>query len=251
MRSARSEKTFLVALLALGLLPCLTRAQAPDAVQEVEVQGKRDAEWSSYRRAYGASAFFERFTRTRPLIQAQMQVRPIAPDAPLTGLRLTIAGQATHLDIAVDAIGRADVPQLKQAYDEDAVLRLNREKGIYYFAGRYSIKERADGLYDAATLREACEQMIAAQRASGYRVRLFFKKCTGVKFVYPRGDATAAVDFRTADGVAKAIAPIEAHPFEDESMGLYSVVVYRFADWPKQGQLVPKTPPLAIGTLYE
>ncbi len=251
MRSTRFDKSFLAALLALGLLPSPTRAQDPAPVQEVDIQGKRDAEWSSYRRAYGAAAFFERFTRTRPLIQAQMQVRPVAPDASLAGLRLTIAGKTTHLDIAVDAIGRAEVPQLKVAYDEDAVLRLNREKGVYYFAGRYSIKERADGLYDAATLREACEQMIDAQRGSGYRVRLFFKKCVGVKFVYPRGDAAAAVDFRTADGVARTITPIEIHPFEDESMGLYSVVVYRFADWPGQGLLLPKTPPLAIGTLYE
>src|SRR5476651_652 len=106
MRSKRFEKAFFGALLALGLLPCLVRAQETASVQEVDIQGKRDAEWSSYRRAYGAAAFFERFTRTRPLIQAQMQVRPIAPDASLAGLRLTIEGKATHLDIAVDAIGR-------------------------------------------------------------------------------------------------------------------------------------------------
>jgi len=40
-------------------------------------------------------------------------------------------------------------------------------------------------------------------------------------------------------------------PFEDDSMGLYSVVLYRFADWPAKGRLVPRTPPMAIGTSYE
>ena len=228
-----------------------TPEPAPSESQRVDVQGALDAEWSSYRRAYGASAFFERFTRTRPLIQAQMQVRPVAPDAPLSGLGLSLVGAKTRLEIPVDAMGLADVPQLKEAYDEDAVLRLNRPKGLYYFAGRYTIKPRADGVYDAALLRDACEQLIDAQRASGYRGRLFFKKCVGIKFVYPRGDAAAAVDFKGVDGQLKTLVPIEAHPFEDDSMGLYSVVVYRFADLPQAGRLVPRTVPMAIGTLYE
>ena len=257
MRPHRLGKLSAAAALALAALPPV-RAAAPAAPepsasesQHVEVQGPLDAEWSSYRRAYGASAFFERFTRTRPLIQAQMQVRPVAPDASLSDLNLSLVGAKTRLEIPVDAMGLADVPQLKAAYDEDAVLRLNRPKGLYWFAGRYTIKPRADGVYDAALLRDACEQLIDAQRASGYRGRLFFKKCVGIKFVYSRGDAAAAVDFKGADGQLKALVPIEAHPFEDDSMGLYSVVVYRFADLPKAGRLVPRTAPMAIGTLYE
>jgi len=250
----RSSLGTLFALAALALA-WRTEAAAPAAsepgAQHVEVQGVLDAEWSSYRRAYGASAFFERFTRTRPLIQAQMQVRPVAPDAPLTGLRLSITGARTRLEIPVDEIGLADVPQLKQAYDEDAVLRLNRPRGVYYFAGRYTIRQRADGVYDVALLRDACEQLIDAQRASGYRGRLFFKKCAGVKFVYPRGGGADAVDFKGADGQIRPAAPIEAHPFEDDSMGLYSVVLVRFADWPRGGQFVAHRPALAIGTLYE
>ena len=254
MRSNRVGELLAGAALALvGLAHAGNAAPAPElaASQEVQVQGVLDAEWSSYRRAYGASAFFERFTRTRPLIQAQMQVRPVAPDATLSGLHLRIVGAKTRLEIVVDAMGLADVPQLKEAYDEDAVIRLNRAKGLYYFSGRYTIKPRPDGVYDASTLREACEQLIGAQRASGYRARLFFKKCVGVKFVYARGDAAAAVDFKGIDGSTRTLQPTELHPFEDESMGLYSVVVYRFADLPAKGQLVPRTPPMAIGTLYE
>jgi len=254
MRLTRSGP--LLASVALALVASArTEAAAPaasePAAQHVEVQGALDAEWGPYRRAYGASAFFERFTRTRPLIQAQMQVRPVAPDAPLAGLRLSITGATTKLEIPVDEMGLADVPQLKQAYDEDAVIRLNRPKGQYWFAGRYTIRQRADGVYDAALLREACDQLIDAQRASGYRGRLFFKKCAGVKFVYPRGDVAAAVDFKGEDGQLKPLLPVEAHPFEDDSMGLYSVVVYRFADWPRVGQIVAHRPPMSLGTLYE
>ena len=254
MRSTRTGPLLVATTLALaGLSHAQGGAPAPEpgGSQQVRVQGALDPEWGSYRRAYGAAAFFERFTRTRPLIQAQMQVRPVAPDTPLSGLQLSIVGEKTRLEIPVDAMGLADVPQVKQAYDEDAVIRLNKPKGLYWFAGRYTIKPRADGVYDAATLREACEQLIDAQRASGYRTRLFFKKCVAVKFVYPRGDAAAAVDFRGADASTKVLLPSELHPFEDDSMGLYNVVVYRFADLPAKGQLVPRTPPLAIGTLYE
>jgi len=254
MRPPRSGKLLAALALALGAAcaSAAPTASAPEAdAQRVEVPGALDAEWGPYRRAYGASAFFERFTRTRPLIQAQMQVRPTAPDASLAGLRLSITGATTKLDIPVDAMGLADVPQLKQAYDEDAVIRLNRPKGLYWFAGRYTIRQHADGVYDAALLRDACEQLIDAQRASGYRGRLFFKKCAGVKFVYPRGDVAPAVDFKSADGQLQPLLPVEAHPFEDDSMGLYSVVIYRFADWPRAGQLVVHRPPMAIGTLYE
>jgi len=254
MRSPSCGTSIVAVLLALAPTTG-TRAAAPaasePAAQQVLVQGALDAEWGPYRRAYGASAFFERFTRTRPLIQARMQVRPVAPDAPLTGLRLSITGATTRLEIPVDEMGLADVPQLKQAYDEDAVVRLNRPKGLYWFAGRYTIRPRADGVYDAALLHDACEQLIDAQRASGYRGRLFFKKCAGIKFVYSRGDVAPAVDFRGADGQLKPLLPVEAHPFEDDSMGLYSVAIYRFADWPLAGQLVVHRPPLAIGTLYE
>ena len=154
------------ALVLAALPPSQAAAPTPEAAasQEVQVQGALDPEWGSYRRAYGAAAFFERFTRTRPLIQAQMQVRPVAPDASLSGLHLSIVG---------------------------------------------------------------------------------------VKFVYPRGDAAAAVEFRGADGSTRALLPADLTPFEDGTMGLYSVVVYRFADLPAKGQLIPRTPPMAIGTLYE
>src|SRR4051794_10559730 len=84
MRPPRS--CTLLAALAMALAAVsISAAPAPAApeadAQRVEVPGALDAEWGPYRRAYGASAFFERFTRTRPLIQAQMQVRPTAPDA--------------------------------------------------------------------------------------------------------------------------------------------------------------------------
>ena len=240
----KSPPLWIATLFSLASLAAPAAADDPKVV----VSAERDAEWGSYRHAYKAAAFFAVYTRSRPLIQAHMQIRPLDPATPLDGLSLRLIGEKTDLTIPVDAIGRAELPMLKQAYQDDAVLRLNRQKGSYYFAGRYSIRERADGVYDMAELRAACEQLIGAQRESGYRLRLSGKQCVGVKFVYPAG---AAPEVRAqTDGPAGALPVVAAHPFEGNSMGLYTVALYRFADWPQQGKILTLTPPLAIGTLY-
>src|SRR4051812_34540775 len=97
-------------LLAALCAPLISRADDPARMQRVEVVAERDSEWASYRHAYKTAAFFATFTRSRPLIQAQMQIRPLSPQAVLDGLKLRLNGDTTNLDIAVDAIGRADIP---------------------------------------------------------------------------------------------------------------------------------------------
>lgn len=198
-----------------------------------------------------AAAFFESFTRSRPLIQAHLQVRPLQKDASLKGLHLQLIGKTRHLDFAVDNIGLATIPLLKVAYEEDAVLRLNREKGIYYFSGRYSIKELEDGVYQAGDLRAACDQLLSAQKDSGYWLRLIGKKCKGIKFVYASTASDAIVDFQDTAKQNTLINAVDANPFEDKSMGMYKVAIYRFSDWPELGEIITKIHPIAIGTLYE
>jgi hypothetical protein len=237
----------LVALCA----PLISRADDTVQMQRVEVTAMRDSEWASYRNAYKSAAFIATFTRSRPLIQGQLQIRPLSPEARLDGLKLHLAGDTTNVDIDVDDIGRVNIPMSKQAYDEDAVLRLNRRKGLYYFSGRYSIKEHADGVYQLAELRAACEQLISAQRASGYRLRLIGKRCAGVKFSYPASDGGATVEVRGGDGTVLPIGVSDGHPFEDNSMGIYKIAVLRFADLPQQGSVFTRAKPLAIGTVYE
>lgn len=244
----------LALLLALG--PALASgleagAKAEPEPAKVFVSAARDSEWHSYRHAYKAARFFETYTRTRPLIQAHMQIRPLRPDLPLTGLRIHLTGKTTNVEIPVDDIGRATVPMLKTAYDEDAVLRLNRQKGHYMFNGRYSIRERPDGVYPGADLRAACDQLIGAQRESGYRFRLLGKKCAGVKFVYGLAGDAPQVVHRDATGAERVLPVVETHPFENSTMGLYKVALYRFADWPVAGTVHAPSGLLAIGTLYE
>lgn len=235
----------------LTLLMASTLAAADEALPKVVVPAQRDAEWHSYRHAYKAARFFEPYLKTRPMIQAHMQIRPRQPDLPMDGLQLQLAGETVNLAIAVDALGRATLPMLKQAYDEDAVLRLNRQKGSYSFNGRFSIREREDGVYSAAGLRAACEQLISAQRESGYRLRLIGKQCAGVKFVYPRDAEAPDVQYRDAAGKLTPLAAVRGQPFENPTMGDYQLVVYRFADWPAQGDFLVRSKPLALGTEYE
>jgi hypothetical protein len=239
--------------LAAALLPLAAGAADPVTLPEapsVTITAARDAEWGGYRHAYRAAAYYARLTRSRPLIQAHMQIRPREPGLSLDGLRIELTGEKTKLTIPVDAIGRSTLPMLKQAYDEDAVLRLNRRAGYYRFSGRFSIKERDDGVYGAAELRAACEQLLSAQREDGNRFRLLGKKCVGVKFVYPLADVGAAIAFRDGDK-SSAIAAADDQPFDGNSMGQYKVATYRFADWPQAGDIIAAKRPLAIGTLYQ
>ncbi len=245
------SKSFLFVSLALAAPAAVAAGQSGTPPATVEIVAKRDAEWASYRHAYKAAAKFASLTRSRPLIQAHMQIVPRRQGLPLDGLRIELAGETVRLDIAVDAIGRATLPMLKQAFDEDAVLRLNRQKDNYRFTGRYSIREKEDGVYNAAELRAACEQMIAAQREWGNLLRLMGKKCVGVRFVYPLASVGAVLTLRDAAGNSAAIPAATAAPFDPVPMGAYKVVAYRFDAWPATGELVASQRPLLITTTYE
>lgn len=238
-------------MLAAAAAPLAFAAALEPAVPRVTVTAERDAEWHSYRRAYTAYAFFQPFLRTRPLIQAHMQIRPNTPELPMDGLRVHLTGDTTSIHLEADAVGRVTIPMIKEAYDEDAVLRLNRRKGSYHFQGRYSLRERADGIYGAADLRAACEQLLSAQRESGYRLRLIGKRCAGVKFVYARSGPVPSVLVRDAALPERLLPVQEDHAFENATMGIYKVALYRFSQWPATGTVEARERPIAIGTLYD
>ncbi len=242
---------FLAALLALAVPEANATAADGTPPAKVEIIAKRDAEWGSYRRAYGAASMFEKHTRSRPLIQAHMQILPRRHGLSLDGLRLQLAGETTNVDIAVDAIGRATVPMLKSAYDEDAVLRLNRQQGHYRFSGRFSIKENESGVYSAVTLRAACEQMLAAQRDAGNRFRLIGKQCVGVKFIFPQATSGPVLAFAEVAGTSTTIPATDGLPFEGIPLDAHKIALYRFAAWPSQGDVVAAQRLLFIAPLYE
>lgn len=60
------------------------------------------------------------------------------------------------------------------------------------------------------------------------------------------------VMFRNMAGAAPLTIPVtDGHAFEDQTMGIYKVAIYRFADWPRDGVVLTPVKPVAIGTIYE
>lgn len=221
-------------------LPALCLAVVSCAVQAQE-------EWVSYRDAYKQMVVFAKYGKPKNFLQIHYQVSPRDASASLDGLHLTLTGKNTQLNLPLDAAGRAVFPLLKAAYDDNAVLALNRKLLHYRFVPRVSIMARNDGIYESADLRAACDQALAYQRYvdASYGA----KKCSGVRFVFVnRADALVQVKY----GQREAPLPVVDGPaFDGETVGSYRTATYRFADWSVQGQVVSQNTPLAIAPLYD
>ena len=221
-------------------LPALCLVVVTCAVQAQE-------DWVSYRDAYRQMVVFAKYGKPKNFLQIHYEVSPREPSATLEGLHLTLTGKNTQLNLPLDATGRAVYPLLKAAYDDNAVLALNRRMASYRFVPRVTILSRNDGIYESADLRTACEQALAYQRyvdtSYGY------KKCSGVRFVFGnRADALVQAKY----GQREAPLPVVDGPaFEGEAFGAYRTATYRFTDWSAQGQVVSQNTPLAIAPLFE
>lgn len=227
----------LLLLLSVWLAPA-ARAQAPLA----------DGEWLSYRDAYRAMVVFEKYGKPKHFLQNHYQVSPRDASATLDGLRLTLNARGSQLNLPLDPTGRAVFPLLKSAYDDNAVLVLNRKLSGYVFRPRVSIVARADGVYEAADLRAACEQAQAYQRATDAAFR--GGRCVGVRFAFAR-KGEAQLRLRQGAQDSAPLPAAEGPAFADGPGPEFSIVNYRFEATPAQGQVVSQNAPLAISPLYE
>lgn len=204
-------------------------------------------DWVSYRDAYRAMVVFEKYGKAKNFIQNHLQV--IARDRGMSseGLQLTLRGKTSRLNLPLDATGRAVFPLLKAYYDENAALVLNRAAGQYLFRPRVSIVVQADGVYDAADLRTACEQALAYQLYAEKTLRA--KRCTGVHFVYPAGATEPGVRLRKGElGVLPAL---EGPAFTGDAYEGFRLVYFRFSDAGRGNEIATPTAPLAISPVYE
>lgn len=222
------------------MLPAICLAAVCCAVQAQE-------EWVSYRDAYRQMVVFAKYGKPKNFLQIHYEVSPRDASVSLEGVHLTLTGKNTQLNLPLDATGRAVFPLLKAAYDDNAVLALNRRMASYRFAPRVTIVTRNDGIYESADLRAACEQALAFQRYvdASYGA----KKCAGVRFVFGnRADALVQAKY----GQREAPLPVVDGPaFDGEAVGQYRTATYRFADWSAQGQVVSQNTPLAIAPLFD
>ncbi|CAN7635029.1 hypothetical protein LJR289_004770 [Pseudoduganella sp. LjRoot289] len=227
------------------LLPALLAAAGAGAQAQAQ---PLEGEWVNYRDAYRAMVVFEKYGKPKHFLQNHYQVSPRQGPASLDGLRLTLSGKSVQLELPLDAAGRTVLPLLKAAYDDNAVLALNRKLSGYVFRPRVSIVARADGVYEAADLRAACEQAQAYQRATDAAFR--GGRCIGVRFSFVRrSDAQLRVRAGGQDGAPLPVA--EGPAFADDAKADFSVVDYRFAASSAQGQVVSQHTPLAIAPLYD
>ena len=235
MAMLRPFPLVLAGLLAAGV----AAAQAPDG------------QWVSYREAYRAMVAFEKYGAPKNLIQQHYQVSPRERGTPADGVQLALEGKTSHVRMALDALGRSVFPLSKAAYDENAALVLNRRQEQFVLHPRISLQLRADGLYDAADLRAACEQALQFQRSvdGAYRKR----KCVGVRFSFAKR-AEAVVRVRragagTGAGAELALPVAEGAAFADDAQDGFQIAGYRFGEAGEK-VLTPNAP-LAIAPLYE
>lgn len=221
-------------LVGLALLPACARAQ-------------EDTDWIAYRDAYRQMIWFEKYGKPKQFLQNHFRLRPRDKSVAMEGLRLTLNSKTTQVTLTLDALGRAVLPFSKAAYDDNAELVVNRKPGQFKAGPWVSIVTRPDGVYAAADLRTACEQLLAYLRYGG---EAGGKSCVGVQFAYPKNDA-AQVQFRAAGGVVTALAAKEGPAFAGDVVQSFRVFAYRFMSLPEAGQIVTSSTPLAIAALLE
>lgn len=210
--------------------------------------GAHAGEWVSYRDAYRAMVVFEKYGGAKNLIQNHLQVLPREADPAGQPLELTLSGKATQFKLPLDPTGRAVFPLLKAAYDDNAVLALNRKGVSFTVRPQVSIALRADGVYDAAELRTACEQALGYIRYVDASARA--RQCTGVRFVFEKKAGTPSTRLRKADGSAMAMPVTEGGAFGGEPDAGFPTVTYRFAG-AERAQVLTATAPLAIAPLFD
>lgn len=231
------------------LLLCALLALAPGRAPAQAGEGG-ESDWVEYRDAYRQMIWFEKYSKPKQFLLSHYRVRPRDKNASLDGLRLTLNSKAGALNLALDPLGRAVFPFSKAAYDDNAALTLNRKAGQFRFDWWVSIATRADGVYEAADLRLACEQLLAYLRYVGDS-GAGGRSCVGVQFSYAHNDGEAEVRLRRADHSQTALPAREGPAFPGDVVGKLRIFVYRFAAMPEGGQVVTRNTPLAIAALLE
>lgn len=255
MNLLRFPLLWLMLLLAAGATSSVAAAEA--------------GEWISYRDAYRAMLWFEKYGQPKHLIQAHFRLAQSAAMASGTlanatqvatalPAQLTLTGKSVRVNLLLDETGRTHLPMLKVAYDENAELQLPQKIPDLYFAAEISIVIRADGIYDLNDLRTACQQVLAYQN---WRDATFLrgKKCSGVRFVYAKKNAPSTLALRKADPALSAAAA--APPALSLSDGaafwhaseapVFRVANVMFAALPEKAQVLTPSAPLAISALFE
>lgn len=231
----------LLRTLALAVVCFAAPSQSP-------AQSAEEGAWWSYREAYRALVRFDKLGTPKHLIQQRVQVQPRAPGTATEGLRLSLQGARTALELPLDAALHAQVPLLKSAFDDNAALRLNRPATAFAFRVRVAISPRPDGLYALSELRAACAQVLALQQQIE-PARYEGKRCVGVSLAFARG-TNPGLSLQPAEpSVSLAATPGPLYPGESDRE--HAVVPLRWERLAEGSQLRVAALPLVVAALIE
>jgi hypothetical protein len=241
----------LLLLLATGLSAAQGVSDVPNKNASAEAVSEKEGEWFSYRDAYKAMLRFEKYGKSKNLIENRFQVSASDGTSLLESLRLSLVSKAGRINLPLDATGRVVLPLQKAAYDDNAELVLNQsaKQTQFKFRARASIALRADGIYDATDLRSACEQLLAYQNYLGSDVERW-KRCVGVRFIYPKKGVDALVELKSGELVTKALPAIDGAAFWNDTNLNFKTVTYLFSSDSEKLKLVTRNAPIAISALF-
>lgn len=239
-------------LLCLALaLPAAGESLAPkpstgETAREVPL---RDRAWSAYRPFY---EYFARFQaeqhKNYSHLRVTLRVVPAEAGVSLEGATVQLVSGSVDQTLKVDPMLGVELPLLKRAYEEDGILRVNRAKGEVVFGTRHSIQVRPEGMYTPEWLKRACQQMLAAKAALNlsHRLSAMGKSCKGVTFHFRAAGSQASVVFRDMTGRDRPLPTQPVKHFPGATEYPVTIATYTFGDWPEQGQLITRTPPVVI-----
>ncbi len=204
----------------------------------------RDQEWVAYRGYY---EFFVRFRdidqpRHYPSLRLRLKIWTIKQGLPFDGIAIQLVSASVDQRLHINPISGTELPLFRQAFEEDAVLRLNRAKGGYSIGAQYSIQIRQDGVYTPQWLRSACEQGLMVKKTFGlsHRLAVVGKSCTGVTFLFPTPGTDMPIVFKDAAGMVRPLATSVVTISGTNGAIHATSVSYKFHEWPQQGQLLTR-----------
>jgi hypothetical protein len=226
----------------------LSAQEVDTPVQQVTIATMRDPQWMSYRDAYKALRWHDDYKKDKNFVRLTFDLKPKDRQASLKDLRLELIGKTTRMELPLDEGLTTSIPDIKQAYEEDAEFRLNRQAGTFDFQYTGSIRLNPNGVYPLADLHQACDQLLNYLRDArlSFRLKTAGKKCIAVKFHYPERIAKPRLFYKNESGEMVAISlmkPLEKIPG--------NAVAFRFPEQQKNGEIIAEDLPLSIHVIYD
>jgi hypothetical protein len=216
----------------------------------VDTTKKNDSEWISYRDAYKLMVSFEKYGKSKHLIQNRFQIVVKDKTVNLDTLRLSLNSKSSAMNLSLDPLGQTQLPLLKAAYDENAELSLSPKLSQFSYRARISIQTRNDGNYEIADLKLACEQTLNYLQYLDPN-SFVGKKCLGVRFGFDKRDNNAVVEVRAGNQLAVNLPLQENTLLWSDSNYSSRVAQFSFNGHGDKGHVLTRTPPMVIIAVIE